>query len=281
MVHPGLTLSNNAPSSNARGLVISQELTLDEITGVPLILLPEELIISSAVARVGFSHYEEQGAPSVNDLDDVTCLSLLLAHEQVVERDHSFYKPYLDALPSLPPCAWLNPSAADREIESMVNRGRLSAEQALKWREEVEKYRISMSAHAQGVTDRYAKYFPVTRELFLASMGHVLSRSFASVSGGKESLSLLPGIDLINHHKGFDHPELIALGEDEEDRCICVSSMFEGEWRALSAGSEIFISYSIDQGRQGSRQKGLDEALRCFLNHGFAFEELWPNVDSE
>lgn len=270
MVHPAIELSEKSPSSHARGLVITLDQSLDEITGVPLILLPEDLVLSSDVAREGFLHYESREALPAADLDDATCLSLLLSHEQVVDREDSFYKPYIDCLPSSPPCAWLHPSLASREIDVLVNHGRLSEEKALKWKEEVRNYLITMEAHAEGIEKRYGKFFPVTSELFLFSIGHVLSRSFAGVSGSK-GLSLLPGIDLLNHEDGHDHPEVISVGGDEEDRCICVSSMFEREWRALKSGSELFISYYDWKSKQGSEV----EALRCFLNHGFVFKELW------
>ena len=276
MVHPSIELVDVA-GCGARGLVINQSLDLDSITGVPLILLPEDLVISSDVARAGFISYEKKGAAPMADLDDASALALLISHEFTVDSENSFYRPYLDSLPSRPSCAWLNPSLADQDLESMVAKGRLSAEESLKWRQEVERYRISMEAHAEAVSNRYKSLFPITPDLFLNSMGHVLSRSFASAADGsgkgKGGLSLLPLIDLANHKIGFDHPEMISIGGDDQDRCICVSSMFGGEWRPLKSGEELLISYSRQETQKIQIAK--DEALMCFLNHSFVFDEIW------
>ena len=161
-----------------------------------------------------------------------------LAHERL-DGDASFYHPYIAALPEQPPCAWmLTPHELQQRLDSLV--GTLDEATKAAWLGEVQRYREAMERHAEGAVQRYGRFFPLTASDFLWAMGHVLSRSFASTP----SLSLIPLVDLCNHRAGADHPEGLAIGGDDADRCMCVSSInSQGEWQGIKAGQELLIRY--------------------------------------
>lgn len=161
-----------------------------------------------------------------------------LAHERL-DGDASFYHPYIAALPEQPPCAWmLTPHELQQRLDFLA--GPLDEATRAAWLAEVQRYREAMERHAEGAVQRYGRFFPLTASDFLWAMGHVLSRSFASTP----SLSLIPLVDLCNHRAGADHPEALAIGGDDADRCMCVSSInSQGEWQGIKAGQELLIRY--------------------------------------
>lgn len=117
------------------------------------------------VARVGFQHYERQGAPPLEELDITTQLAVLLAHERA-EGEQSFYSPYIRALPRRAPCAW---AMTDSELElaiaaaahSSVIAGGLpmSTEEREAWRRESLSTNQSLMQHASALHERHAKFF--------------------------------------------------------------------------------------------------------------------------
>ena len=116
------------------------------------------------MARYGFQHYEDQGAPPVAELDKTTQLAVLLAHEKA-EGNDSFYFPYIAALPEHPPCAW---AMSDEELDSALSSlrtisieagSRLSETDLNEWRAEAIHTRESLLCHANGLHERYERYF--------------------------------------------------------------------------------------------------------------------------
>eukprot|EP00798_Chlamydomonas_sp_ICE-L_P031187 gene31187-6332_t len=329
-VHEALELTETSPCGGGRGMVAVKELDLESATGAPLILVPDELTMSTAVARYGFQHYESQGAPPMAELDLATQLAMLLAHERV-QGEESFYAPYVLSLPgriimqksvqqsvqqsaqqsvqksvqqsvqknvqlsvqlrvqkNQAPCAW---ACEGDELDIMLkNTVGSSPEKVEAWRSAILSYRQSMLQHAEGAAERYKKYFPLTPECFFWAMGQVLSRSFATADS---DLVLLPFVDMLNHKAGADHPELINIGGDEEDRAYCVGSMayatsgdpITSVWAPMAVGDELYIRYNNLGPSQGKRASELanpgggdatpsDEALLSLLSYGFVPPEL-------
>mmetsp|Transcript_4287 Transcript_4287/g.9311 ORF Transcript_4287/g.9311 Transcript_4287/m.9311 type:complete len:378 (+) Transcript_4287:138-1271(+) len=295
-VHPALAVVEQAPCGGGRGVICTVDQSEEDVAGMPLVLVPEELLLTSEVARYGFgAHYEPKGAPPLAELDQATQLAIMLAHERV-EGPDSFYHPYIQALPERAPCAWSMEPAQLRQALQRVEAQLGGAEAVQVWVAEVERYRRAMQSHAEGAEERYKKYFPLTADDFFWAMGQVLSRSFAS----HPQLALIPFIDLLNHQAGADHPELVTVGGDEGDRCMCISSVSSsGTWQPLSAGQELFIRYFDHQPQQpvsteggSSGNKGVVSAgavvpsgggvllpnrpaLDAFLSYGYVPPELW------
>ncbi|KAG1677337.1 hypothetical protein FOA52_010716 [Chlamydomonas sp. UWO 241] len=251
-MHPSMRVVEEAPCGGGRGLIMTEDLDLEAVTGMPMLLVPEDLLLTSEVARHGFaSHYEPQGAPPLGELDEVTQLAVMLAHERL-DGDASFYAPYVSSLPHELPCAWaLPPDELEARLQALAPR--LGREGVDAWRAQVDASRASMQAHAAGAVARYGSFFPLEADVFTWAMGTVLSRAFSSPT----HLSLLPLIDLCNHRQAADHPEPIALGGDEDDVCFCVSSLSgagDAAWRPLRAGDELLIRYFDTAASQPLRQ---------------------------
>jgi hypothetical protein len=79
------------------------------------------------VARVGFEHYEQQGAPPLEQLDRPSQLAMLLAHERPQGAD-SFFHPYIDALGAQPSAAW---AMADAQVRGLNQALGVEATRAL------------------------------------------------------------------------------------------------------------------------------------------------------
>ena len=82
IVQPRLAVVENAPSGS-RGVVCLEDMDEEYLQASPMILVPEAIYLTSQVARVGFEYYEQQGAPTIQDLDKATQLAILVAHEKV------------------------------------------------------------------------------------------------------------------------------------------------------------------------------------------------------
>ncbi len=136
---------------------------------------------NSEVARHGFSsHYEPKGAPPLSELDEVSQLAVMLAHERL-EGPDSFYEPYVSSLPISAPCAWSMPAEElDAKLDAL--RARLGERGVEAWRGEVQRNRSAMQRHAEGAESRYRRHLgsSFTAEAFFWAMGMVLSRSFGS-----------------------------------------------------------------------------------------------------
>ncbi|GAX75519.1 hypothetical protein CEUSTIGMA_g2962.t1 [Chlamydomonas eustigma] len=238
-MHPSLAVTESAPCGGGRGLLCKHDVKGDDIVGMPMLLVPEDIILTSEVARHGFAtHYEAKGAQSLSEVDEATQLAIMLAHERI-DGDDSFYAPYINALTDSAPCAWALDSDGLQQA-LLPLQPKLGEQGVEEWREVVVKYRRAMEQHSEGAADRYNAYFNLTPDAFFWAMGQVLSRSFSSHS----SLALLPLIDMCNHKAECDHPDMIAVGGDESDQCACVSSISsDGTWQELEAGQELFIRY--------------------------------------
>jgi len=261
IVHPSLAVVENAPTGS-RGVICTEALDVDEISKNPLLLVPEYLYMTSQVARMGFEFYEEQGAPPLGELDQATQLVVLLAHERAQGAD-SFYDPYVASLSERPPNAW---AMTDSELEAAIaSLGRSVPET---WKTEAVRTRQLLEAHAQGAAERYNKYFPITAEDVFWSMGHVLSRSFAS----HPQLGLAPFIDLCNHCGDASHPEL-AWDDDgtsvTSEYFYFVTNARAGQPCSMRAGEELLIKYVE-----------ADVAPKeAFMSYGFVPEEMWAAAE--
>jgi len=268
-IHQRLEVVENAPCGGGRGIVSTMDISAEDAGSMPLILVPDALYLTSQVARFGFQHYVEQGAPAVDELDQTTQLAVLLAHEKG-EGEESFYFPYIAALPQRPPCAWamddseLQAALASIQAASLEAGCGIPPEELERWKVEAMQTRESLRVHSDALYERYAPYFrsEVTADTYFWALGMVVSRAFSS----HPELGLAPLIDIMNHRGGADHPEPVRMnGEDEDDIVFYVTSARNSFPAALGAGEELHIQYV------GANTTPKES----FLSYGFVPSELW------
>lgn len=264
-IHPGLAVVENAPCCGGRGLVATEAISAEDTANTPLVLVPDALYLTSQVARVGFQHYENMGAPSLAELDTATQLAVLLAHE-AGEGSDSFYAPYIAALPREPPNAWaMSDAQLDSSLSALAERKHAAVGTPFEeWRADAIATRAALEGHCEALHKRHKQYFrsEVTPETYFWAMGMVVSRAFST----HPQLGLAPFIDTMNHAAGADHPEPVRVNADEEeDIYFYVTAARDGFPAALKPGEELCIQY-ID-GRTAPKE--------AWLSYGFVPPELW------
>jgi hypothetical protein len=254
-VHEALALSN-ATDCGSRGIV-SRAAISEEDAQLPLVLVPEQLYLTAAVAdRLLSPALQRAGRPPVRDsLNPGLALAALLA-SQKRRGAAAFFAPYIAALPPQPPCPWLLPPA---ELDAAFAKLGLSEKREQEWRAEVQQ----AAQHAQAQAALAAAALAPAHRLDPADiawgMGQIASRAF----GGFEDPGLAPFIDLMNHADPASHP----LGvEDDSLPCdgvhYAVFSLWNGQPRSLKPGQELYISYQV-------LEHGMSP-LNVFLNFGDA-----------
>eukprot|EP00882_Tetradesmus_deserticola_P013655 GHRQ01014499.1.p1 GENE.GHRQ01014499.1~~GHRQ01014499.1.p1 ORF type:complete len:340 (+),score=36.55 GHRQ01014499.1:274-1293(+) len=194
-VHHALLLSDNAPSG-CRGITASQAISLQELEAGPLVTVPQKLqLTSDHTLRIIKQHASNTLAATAADkLSNSQLIAAALAHE--LQHAHvSWWGPYLQSLPSQPPCPWLITSS--QQLEACVQPFRTARGDAAVagWQEAVKQQRQQMLASSEKVEQLLGHALDITAEQVLLALGHVASRSLTSGS----SSGLVPFIDLVNH----------------------------------------------------------------------------------
>eukprot|EP00871_Galdieria_phlegrea_P003395 jgi/Galph1/4056/GphlegSOOS_G2790.1 len=150
---------------------------------------------------------------------------------EVYLRDQSFWKPYIDMLPS----------ALDTNLISF-NRQELEAIQYFPLIEEVERYRYYRQIVCQRVIKSLSSYATKCLEqggydmttLFFWALDMVHSRAFAIPSQHIKTFALLPMMDMINHRTiGFAEFSYQNALDEFEMKVNCL----------VPKGAQIFLSY--------------------------------------
>lgn len=252
-VHEALALSN-ATDCGARGIV-TREAIAGEDAQLPLVLVPEELYMTAAVAdRLLSPALQRAGRPPLRDtLNAGLALAALLA-DQRQKRARAFFAPYIESLPLQPPCPWtLPPQQLDDAFQALGLDGQLERE----WRAEVQQAAQHAQQQAQAAAAVLAPVHKLDPANIVWGMGQIASRAF----GGFEDPGMAPFIDLMNHADQASHPLGVEDGSLPCDGVhYAVFSLWQGQPRNLKPGQELFISYQVlDHGMS---------PLNVFLNFG-------------
>ena len=150
-VHPALTLVDNAECGSRGVIATAPGISMQELTKAPLVAVPEKLYMTSDAAlqllqsqpharTTPAPHATQQlfggawkwpgitSASSTDECDSLTPatqLALLLAHERA-KGQNSFWWPYIQTLPTTPPCAWhaSNSAALNTELKALLGSDR-------------------------------------------------------------------------------------------------------------------------------------------------------------
>jgi hypothetical protein len=192
-------------------------------------------------------------APPVAEVDALSRLALLLAHERA-KGPASFWAPYIASLPDAPPCAWLMAREQLEGALAAVNDGAAgAAARSARWAAAVGSAAAVMRRRAASLAAAYGAALGVDVEGVVWALGHVVSRCF----GSNADVALAPLIDSCNHAAGAGTPW--ALAAPGGSALVCVSPAAGG----LEAGEELCISYGPLEAGSG------ETALGVFLNFGF------------
>ncbi|KAL0023407.1 hypothetical protein WJX79_006595 [Trebouxia sp. C0005] len=254
-VHPHITLSSS-PSFSCRGVVTTEDIDEELVSREPLLLVPEELSISTILAKEKLAPIlKAANLPSLEELDAVLPLALFLAYERN-KGQGSFWQPYLGLLPEQPGCAWLmHPEELTQALQQVKQ---LVGAEAQDWESKVQDAKDAVNFQASAMATAYSKELNVSADDILWGMGQVLSRCF----GQEPDLAMLPFTDLCNHSSHAMAPNSYTGTEDSRP-FVFVSSVWDNEPRPLATGDELFISYMA-----------ATPPLTAFLNLGFVPEEL-------
>ena len=50
-MHPDLVVVEQAPCGGGRGIICTRDVSAEDITGMPMLLVPEDLLLTAEVAR--------------------------------------------------------------------------------------------------------------------------------------------------------------------------------------------------------------------------------------
>lgn len=234
-----------------RGVVSVARVGLDVLQSEPLILVPEKLYLTSEYARERLNGFLlANSKPPLSHLEGAEQLAVILA----LERNKglkSFWYPYINALPTLPPCGWqMPPQELHRELDKF-------GAAASTWPEKMAYLRSNIRHRATVVERTYGDLLRISADDFFWAIGQVLSRSF----GAAQDLGLAPYIDLLNHKQGAHKPALVDV--HGEPYVYVTSSASDEPWE-LNVGDELCISYVTKT-----------DPLLAFSNFGFVPPELW------
>ncbi len=109
-VHPALAIVEHTPTCGCRGVIATEAISVTDLQDNPLVATPETLYMTSEAARNLLQRVRRPSSifrlGREPPLGGVWELALLLAYERQKGED-SFWAPYINTLPTQPPCAWL------------------------------------------------------------------------------------------------------------------------------------------------------------------------------
>lgn len=268
-----ITISRNAPQSGVRGLVCSDVIPLDDVVSSPLVVVPDSLEMNGERARLSLEDRLPDSARSLDGLDSLALIVLWLAAEWQ-RKDSSFWRPYLETLPSRADCSWAK-SEEERRASVVGIFG------ATAWLNEARHAAVYSNRVASGMESDYGGYLDIDRARLEWALGMVSSRSMGGVGG-----ALVPVLDLVNHDStasaftSFDAAQFNAqaklLGDSSQQLERLVRAVDGADWalwsfeadnctpRPLDGGDEVMANYICPD----------YDALDWWLHVGFIPPEL-------
>jgi hypothetical protein len=176
--------------------------------------VPQELQLTSKHAlRIINQHASRAlAAAAADQLSNSQLIAAALARE-VQHATSSWWGPYVQSLPSEPPCPWLISCPQQLEVWMQPYRTATGPAAVEHWQEAVTQQRQQMQAAAQQAEQLLGAALGISAEQVLQALGHVASRSLTSGS----SSGLVPFIDLINHGSEAMGP---MLQLDDNDKVV-------------------------------------------------------------
>eukprot|EP00193_Tetraselmis_chui_P015526 CAMPEP_0177778182 /NCGR_PEP_ID=MMETSP0491_2-20121128/15810_1 /TAXON_ID=63592 /ORGANISM="Tetraselmis chuii, Strain PLY429" /LENGTH=265 /DNA_ID=CAMNT_0019297423 /DNA_START=342 /DNA_END=1140 /DNA_ORIENTATION=+ len=237
-VHEGIAVSYDTKCGD-RGVVAVDEIPLEEAERCPLVIIPTSLYLSTDSATEILNGALGNDGRLLKDFGRLRKdeqLAMLLAHERS-KGGYSFYAPYIDMLPSKPPCAWLmDEEELDAKFQHLRESRKLDCGT---FRDLVTSTRSAMAKQSDTLAVRFGRELSITSADIVWAMGQVLSRCFGNI---QEGVGMAPYIDLMNHDALATKPS--GYMDDDGKEFVFVPSVFNGVPRALTPGDEIFISYA-------------------------------------
>mmetsp|Transcript_30028 Transcript_30028/g.75662 ORF Transcript_30028/g.75662 Transcript_30028/m.75662 type:complete len:220 (+) Transcript_30028:655-1314(+) len=195
-----------------------------------------------------------------DSLDEGALLVLLLAFERTCGRK-SAYAPFIASLPANAPCPWAWPEDEVR-VAAQDFVGRVEGQSDTDWSAEVSRARAYVGQVSEGLFKDFAEHIGVELHDLQWALGIVTSRGY----GGDLKPSLIPFIDLFNHHSEalpFQSQMLqvaSADGNGEEDtQFFTVWASWKDMPRCLEIGDELYVDYLMHD----------MTPLEAFVCHGF------------
>jgi hypothetical protein len=178
--------------SSGRGLLARRDVN----DGDELLKIPMKLCITKASARQALGH---DALPA--DLNEFLAIACQLIHEKFIQRDTSFYKAYMDILPTVdevnPTFTW-----SDEDLSFLLGSPVVAATKSLQMKL-VREYDALLGHPQTGLMKRFPTRFPAehfTRDNWTWAFCMLFSRAIRlrGLQQG-ETLALVPYADLINH----------------------------------------------------------------------------------
>ncbi|GBF97936.1 hypothetical protein Rsub_10609 [Raphidocelis subcapitata] len=316
---PRLVVTERAPSG-CRGVVATRAISAEDIAADgPPIRVPEAIYMTAddasevlqrridehwgpaaaaAPGPLAWLRLGSRGArgppPPVSEVDGLSRLALLLAHERG-KGEASRWWPYVANLAGPAPCAWLmEPPALRAALRDLLaarcggdaGGAARAAALAAAWEAQIAAAGRVARARAAALAGAYGDALGVDAAGLAWAMGQVVSRAF----GRGDDVALAPLVDSCNHRGGAGVPFPLYARDPGQPRAgnggggganggssgggegapqpgraetlACVSPQAGGKAVGLEAGEELCISYSAIAG-------GGEGALGVFLTFGF------------
>lgn len=246
------TVDELTNESSGRGLLARRNINQEEV----LLQIPLKLCITKASARKCFDDNNIL-PPSINEYLAMACQ---LIHERYVMGNKSFYKPYLDVLPTTdevnPTFTW-----SEEDLDMLKGSPVVAATQSMQMK--LRREYNDLLADEGKLCDQYPKYFPrehFTFENWQWAFTMLFSRAIRlrNMKQG-ETLALVPYADLINHS-----PYSQAYLDARE----------KGDW-LFKSGTEEVVLYADRSYRKMEQiyiSYGPKSNAELLLLYGFALE---------
>eukprot|EP01024_Parvocaulis_polyphysoides_P034377 TRINITY_DN30418_c0_g1_i1.p2 TRINITY_DN30418_c0_g1~~TRINITY_DN30418_c0_g1_i1.p2 ORF type:complete len:254 (-),score=27.64 TRINITY_DN30418_c0_g1_i1:407-1168(-) len=124
-VHPSLKLETSTINPNSRGIIVSEDISYEDVKRQPLISIPKASFMNSVIAAEklkedGVEKLEVNYGAQAGELhmDSIFMLSLYLASEKN-KGEYSEWYPWIRMLPAKPPCAWY---MSDLELQDTLKQ---------------------------------------------------------------------------------------------------------------------------------------------------------------
>lgn len=271
-----LTITRCAPQSGVRGLVCSDVISLDDVVRSPLVVVPDSLEMNGERARLSLEERLPDSARSLNGLDSLGLIVLWLAAEWQ-RKDSSFWRPYLETLPSKADCSW---AKSEEERRASV----VGLVSATAWLSEARLAAAYSNRVASGMESDYGEYLDINRASLEWALAMVSSRSMGGVSG-----AIVPVLDLVNHDHtasaftSFDaaqfNAEVRLLGDSSEQLERLAHAVDGPDWALWSFEADNYTPRPLDGGDEVMANYICPDydALDWWLHVGFIPPELDKN----
>eukprot|EP01025_Chloroclados_australasicus_P021486 TRINITY_DN2260_c1_g2_i2.p1 TRINITY_DN2260_c1_g2~~TRINITY_DN2260_c1_g2_i2.p1 ORF type:complete len:304 (-),score=24.44 TRINITY_DN2260_c1_g2_i2:226-1116(-) len=232
-VHHDIMMVDETPNG-CRGIVARNEIPDKYIKMYPLISIPQDIW---ATVERAMSDLKDDFNMNMDEVIDLLgkdqgqqfVLAIWLAYQRIQGEESPWY-PYVNILPSQPPCAWC---MQEQQLNYALQLYCKSEEEE-QWRQAITDTKNVLMGQAK-LLERWVKMKggpQVSQDDILWSVGHVMSRALTGLnqttSPGFFNMVMMPYIDLLNHEQGQGRPMgsynvvVFARKEMKPDTELCI-----------------------------------------------------------